>query len=93
PPLTPAIARKILRHFQQADSKATDNPLSEREQEVLVLLAKGMGRNDIAELLDVSAHTAAGHTKSIYRKLNVSGRVEATLEAVKMGLVSGMHKD
>lgn len=93
PPLTPAIARRILRHFQQVEDKTTDNPLSEREKEVLVLLAKGMGRSDIAELLEVSAHTAAGHTKSIYRKLNVSGRVEATLEAVKMGLVTGMQKN
>lgn len=93
PPLTPAIARRILRHFQQVEDKTAGNPLSEREKEVLVLLAKGMGRSDIAELLDVSAHTAAGHTKAIYRKLNVSGRVEATLEAVKMGLVTGIQKN
>lgn len=60
PPLTPAIARRILRHFQQVENKTADNPLSEREKEVMVLLSKGMGRSDIAELLDVSAQTAAG---------------------------------
>ncbi|MHA7879700.1 MAG: response regulator [Saccharospirillum sp.] len=92
PPLSPAIARRMLRHFQQDGSGGHESPLSDREQEVLTLLAKGMGRNDIAALLDVSINTAASHIKSIYRKLNVSGRAEATLQAVKMGLVSGNQK-
>ncbi|MBZ2188721.1 response regulator transcription factor [Alcanivorax sp. JB21] len=87
PPLSPAISRRILRHFQQAPTRTVENPLSEREVEVLMLLAKGMGRSDIAELLNVSVNTAASHIKSIYRKLNVSGRAEATLEAVNMGIV------
>ncbi|WP_111655436.1 response regulator [Isoalcanivorax indicus] len=87
PPLSPAIARRILRHFQQAPVRAVENPLSEREVEVLLLLAKGLGRSEIAELLNVSVNTAASHIKSIYRKLNVSGRAEATLEAVQMGIV------
>lgn len=93
PPLSPAIARRMLRHFQQESSGTNETPLSERESEVLTLLAKGMGRNDIADLLDVSVNTAASHIKSIYRKLNVSGRAEATLHAVKMGLVSGNMKN
>ena len=93
PPLSPAIARRMLRHFQQEVGSSNETPLSEREAEVLTLLAKGMGRNDIAELLEVSVNTAASHIKSIYRKLNVSGRAEATLHAVKMGLVSGNMKD
>lgn len=92
PPLSPAIARRMLRHFQQERPGNHETPLSDREQEVLTLLAKGMGRNDIADLLDVSINTAASHIKSIYRKLNVSGRAEATLQAVKMGLVSGNMK-
>lgn len=93
PPLSPAIARRMLRHFQQEVGSSNETPLSEREAEVLTLLAKGMGRNDIAELLEVSVNTAASHIKSIYRKLNVSGRAEATLHAVKMGLVSGNMKN
>lgn len=89
PPLSPAIARRILRQFQQPVTTDTSATLSEREKEVLFLLAKGYGRSDIAELLGVSVNTAASHIKSIYRKLNVSGRAEATLEAVKMGLIPG----
>ncbi|KPP97819.1 response regulator transcription factor [Marinobacter sp. HL-58] len=105
PPLSPTIARRILRHFhkEQDENEAysnknlsdgqtaslLDKPLSEREEQVLQLLAKGMGRADIARLLGMSANTAASHTKSIYRKLNVSGRAEATLRAVQMGVVPG----
>ncbi|WP_323752719.1 response regulator transcription factor [Marinobacter sp.] len=87
PPLTPAIARRILRQFQQPETKSTGTALSEREKEVLFLLAKGYGRSDISDLLGVSVNTAATHIKAIYRKLGVSGRAEATLEAVRMGVV------
>ena len=90
PPLAPAIARRILRQFHQpAAVPESPTPLSDREKEVLFLLAKGFGRGEIAELLDVSINTAASHIKSIYRKLNVSGRAEAALEAVKLGLIPG----
>lgn len=92
PPLSPAIARRMMRYFQQQLPDAEDTRLSAREEEVLTLLAKGMGRSQIARLLDVSANTAASHIKSIYRKLNVSGRAEATLQAVRLGLVSGSSK-
>lgn len=91
PPLSPSIARRILRSFTRG--RGSRNPshtavlLTEREQEVLHLLAHGYTRNNIAEALDISPNTAAGYIKSIYRKLNVSGRAEAALEAVRMGLV------
>jgi len=91
PPLSPAIARRLLRQFQQPVATEATATLSEREKEVLFLLAKGYGRGDIAELLSVSVNTAASHIKSIYRKLNVSGRAEATLEAVRMGLIPGRN--
>lgn len=88
PPLSPAIARRILRHFHHdmATEKAATG-LTAREQEVLALLAKGCKRGEVATLLGISANTAAEHVKSIYRKLNVSTRAEATLEAARMGLV------
>ncbi len=97
PPLSPGIARRILRHFQDAQPPAPVEPvdqeqptrglLSEREIEVLGLLSKGMNRADIGRLLGISANTAAVHVKSIYRKLNVSGRAEATLEAINLGII------
>ncbi|MED5603209.1 MAG: response regulator transcription factor [Pseudomonadota bacterium] len=89
PPLSPGVARRILLHFHNSHGDTEpDNPLSEREEEVLTLLAKGLGRGEIADLLDMSVNTAASHTKAIYRKLNVSGRVEATLEATRLGIVN-----
>ncbi len=91
PPLTASIARRILRHFR--DDQAVEEPseplvaLTKREQDVLSLLARGYTRNEIATALGVTPNTAAGHLKSVYRKLQVSGRAEATLEAVRLGVV------
>ncbi|WP_309045316.1 response regulator transcription factor [Marinobacter sediminicola] len=90
PPLSPAVSRRLLRQFQQPKDNEGAVALSEREKEVLFLLAKGFGRSDIAEFLGVSVNTVASHIKAIYRKLNVSGRAEATLEAVRMGLIPGI---
>lgn len=96
PPLSPAIARKILRHFQSSGQSTARYPtqtpqpandLSEREKEILALVAKGMNRGNIADLLGISPHTVATHVKAIYSKLNVTSRAEATVAALRMGLV------
>ena len=103
PPLSPPIARKILRHFQssgqahpieemptkvQAPARSNNTlQLSGREQEILTLVAKGYKRNEIGPMLDISPHTVATHLKTIYSKLNVTSRAEATMEALRMGLV------
>lgn len=86
PPLSPAIARRILQHFHQ-EAKPHDTSLTERETEVLTLIAKGMRRTELARLLGISPNTVAEYIKNIYRKLNVGTRAEATLEAVRLGLV------
>ncbi len=90
PPLSPAVARRVLRHFRRRlDDKnpSEQNILSNRESEVLTLIAKGMNRGEIAALLGITSNTAAGYIKNIYQKLNVSSRAEATLQASRMGLV------
>lgn len=61
--------------------------LTQREAEVLMLLAKGFDRHQVGESLAIRASTVAGHIKSIYLKLNVTSRAQATLAAVNMGLV------
>ncbi len=88
PPLSPVIARRVLRHFHQKAARQASEKLSEREQEVLTLIAKGLNRTEVAAMLGISANTAAGHVKMIYQKLDISSRAEATLEASRMGLVS-----
>lgn len=86
PPLSPSIARRLLRHFQPA--APAENALTARETEVLRLIAKGMSIGESADLLGLSRHTVAGYLKDIYRKLAVGSRAEATLEAMRRGLVA-----
>jgi DNA-binding NarL/FixJ family response regulator len=87
PPLSPAIARRILEHFQQDRPPADAGDLSEREREVLALVAKGYSRGEVAGMLGITANTAAGYLKNVYRKLNISSRAEAALEAARRGLI------
>ncbi len=92
PPLSPSIARRLLRHFAPiaapaAQAANSDSDLTPRETEVLRLTAKGMTRQEVAQLLDISVHTVAGYLKEVYRKLAVGSRAEATLEAARRGLV------
>jgi DNA-binding NarL/FixJ family response regulator len=88
PPLSPSIARRLLRHFQPVLPDASEPSLTGRETDVLRLIAKGHTVADVARLLGLSRHTAAGYLKDVYRKLSVSSRAEATLEATRRGLVA-----
>lgn len=92
PPLSPAIARRMLKHFQSSSPINMSNEndpslLSDREKEILTLVAKGYKRGDIADMLGIKPNTVASHVKTIYGKLNVCNRAEATVEALRMGLV------
>jgi DNA-binding CsgD family transcriptional regulator len=64
-----------------------DRAPEEREREVLVLVGKGMKGAEIGLLLGMSLWTVRDHEKHIYRKLGVSGRVEAAVWASKAGLL------
>jgi len=96
PALSPSIAARMLRHFHvgppgvpPAPASAPDEVrLTEREVEVLRLIAKGYKIAEAAQLLGLSAHTVTGHVREIYRKLGISSRAEATLEAARRGLVA-----
>jgi DNA-binding NarL/FixJ family response regulator len=85
PPLSPAIARRMLNFFQPVESEQP--ALTEREVEVLRLIAKGLTQSECARLLGLSSHTVVGYVKDIYRKLNVCSRAEAALVARDLGLV------
>ncbi len=88
PPLSPAIARRMIAHFNAGGpGSCPEVALTPRETEVLRLVAKGFTQLEIAGHLGLSRHTVVDHVKSLYRKLNVSSRAEAALEATRRGLV------
>lgn len=96
PPLSPSIARRVIQYFttqarQQQHMSEPDNvtphvQLTDRENEVLLRVAKGFTLPEIGVQLGLSRHTIADYVKQIYRKLNVSSRAEAALEAQRLGL-------
>jgi two-component system response regulator DesR len=63
-------------------------PLSEREREVLSLMASGATNREIAERLYLSPHTIKEHTSSLYRKLKARNRAEAVRRAERLGLTA-----
>ena len=88
PPLSPPIARRIMKLAKQAPAALLSTPLSAREDEVLTLIAKGLNRKEIGKLMGVSIHTVASHVGEIYSKLDISSRAEASVEALRRGLIS-----
>jgi DNA-binding NarL/FixJ family response regulator len=62
--------------------------LTEREVDVLRLIGKGYNSPEVAGLLGISAHTVSSYVRDIYRKLGISSRAEAAMEAARRGLVS-----
>lgn len=87
--LHPAVARKLIEQFRDSSVKygreqALDL-LSEREAEVLKMVAKGMSNKEIAKELFLSVHTIESHLGSVFNKLGVGSRIEATKEALKRG--------
>lgn len=82
-PMSPGIARKIALSFQPS----RENPLSEREMEVLARLVDGENYSTIATRLFISGNTVRAHIKSIYRKLQVNSRAGAVITALKNKLI------
>jgi LuxR family maltose regulon positive regulatory protein len=88
----PAYVRRLLASFNGSDQphgRALLEPLSERELDVLRLLATDMGGPDIARELFVSLNTMRTHTKNIYSKLGVSSRRAAVRRAAELDLLAG----
>jgi len=80
------IEEKVDKQIETEKSKLEE--LSNRENEVLELLAQGMSNRDIAEELYISEKTVKNHVSSILRKFSVNDRTQAVIVALKNGLVS-----
>lgn len=78
-PMSPAIARKVAEHFQESPCPPQGAArLTDREREVLDLIARGRKNAAIAHDLGISPHTVDKHIRHIYEKLEVQTRAEAT---------------
>jgi DNA-binding NarL/FixJ family response regulator len=99
PALSPSIASRVLQYFRAgtAHERVAQEPLpigtgsqiklTDREVDVLRLIAKGYKSPEVASLLGLSPHTVNGYVRDIYRKLGITSRAEAALEATRRGLV------
>jgi DNA-binding NarL/FixJ family response regulator len=80
-PMSPEIARQVVQFFQSEKSApAGSDDLSDRERELLSLLARGKQYKEIADQLGISTDTVRSHIRRIYRKLHVHSRTEAAVK-------------
>jgi two-component system, NarL family, response regulator LiaR len=87
--LSPTIASKVMREINQPPKlPPTKDPLTERENEILQLVAQGLTNDQIAEKLVVSERTVRTHVSNILAKLQLANRTQAALYALKEGLAS-----
>ena len=88
--MTPSVAAKVLKMFKEQNPKintAESIDLSEREKEILALLADGLSYKLIADKLFISYETVHSHVKKIYQKLHVNSVNEAISKALRNKLV------
>ena len=84
-PMAPAPAAVAT---TSAPAEPLLKPLSEREKEILQLIAKGVSNSEAASLLNLSKATIRTHLEHIYHKLEVTNRVEAVTEGLRKGIIS-----
>jgi two-component system, NarL family, response regulator NreC len=83
----PALGARIATADAEAERSAAEDPLSEREREVLRLLALGHTNQEIAKMLFVSVRTAETHRAHIMQKLRISTRAELVRYAISRGVL------
>jgi NarL family two-component system response regulator LiaR len=89
PTLHPTIAQKVLAEISGPSSQPpTPDPLTEREMEVLKLLARGLNNQEIAKTLVISPTTVYTHVSNILSKLHLASRTQAALYALREGIAS-----
>jgi NarL family two-component system response regulator LiaR len=89
PSLEPAIARKVLYELSHPPRQpATPDPLTERELDILRLVAQGHSNREIADRLVIAEMTVRTHVSNILSKLHLASRTQAALYALREGLAS-----
>ncbi len=87
PSAAKAVVERYLEAREEDEGQRRLDELSDREKEVLMLLAEGHSNRDIAELLSLSVKTITGHRASIMEKLDIHNRTELVRFAIRSGLV------
>ena len=87
-PISPAIAVHLLKRFRPVAAPAPqEHPLSDREVDILKLIATGLRHDEVADTLGLRYSTVVSYVRDIYRKLAVHSRTEALFEARQLGLL------
>ncbi len=87
--LSPDIALKVIQEINKPpkpEASMTEEPLTEREEEILRHVARGLSNQEIADLLIVSERTVRTHISNILGKLHLANRTQATLYALREGI-------
>jgi DNA-binding NarL/FixJ family response regulator len=90
-PISPALATKILREFSRRGpnrARTDDDSLTDRELEVLRLVAGGAPNREIAAILDITENTVKYHLRRILDKLHLQNRAQVMAYALRHGLIS-----
>ena len=88
PSLAKALVDDFLNRAAQEASQSSMDGLSQREKEVLSLLAEGLSNDEIGERLRISKHTVARHRENLMRKLELHSRSELVKYAIRKGLIT-----
>jgi NarL family two-component system response regulator LiaR len=84
--LHPSIATRVLRELVAPTSPSTADPLTEREIEVLKLVARGWSNAEIGQKLGITERTVSTHVSNILTKLHLASRTQAAIYALQRGL-------
>lgn len=87
-PMTPTIAKQALELFKEhIILKSEEDPLTDREHEILALIINGLDNNEISAKLFISLQTVRNHIRHIYEKLHVHSKSQAVVKALKEGII------
>lgn len=86
-PMTPSIASRVLKYFQNSPAVSNTYSLTEKERKILSLLVDGLSYKMIAVRENISFHTVNSHVRKIYEKLHVHSLGEAVSKALKENLL------
>lgn len=92
PSLAKSLVRDYLSHAEQGDDKAAFDGLTERERQVLTLIADGYSNQEVADKLVISVKTVERHRANILAKLGLHSRTELVKYAIRKGLIEVQEK-